>query len=303
MKQAIFTILLFSVIGFVSCKKNQVDIDIKQYDEQQIQDYIKTNGLTGMQRDLTGGDTSGIYYKVILPGSGQFEYTDTLSSVYTIKTFDGLYNSLDTTVNHYQGFVGHIQSSGLPLGLQLIVKNVLKKGGSVRILIPSRLAYGIKGSGSGSSSVTNARIAGNQCLDYYIHSIVDQKAYDDKLLADYLAAKSLTGYQKTTSGIYYKVLTAGSGTMPITNDNVVYLYYTGLLLNGTIFDAYNIAGTGTNFDVPNVIPGLQEMLKKFTTGTTVSTFIPSRLAYARSATGAIPANSNIQFDFSIVSAQ
>ena len=303
MKQAIFTILLFSVIGFVSCKKNQVDIDIKQYDEQQIQDYIKANGLTGMQRDLTGGDTSGIYYKIILPGSGQFEYKDTLSSVYTIKTFDGLFNSLDTTVNHYQGFVGHIQSSGMPLGLQLIVKNVLKKGGSMRILIPSRLAYGVKGSGSGSSSVTNARIAGNQCLDYYIHSIADQKAYDDKLLADNLVAKSLTGYQKTTSGIYYKVLTAGTGTTPITENNVVYLLYTGSLLNGTIFDSYTVAGGGTNFDVPNVIPGLQEMLKQFTTGASVSTFIPSRLAYARSANGSIPANSNIQFDFTIVSAQ
>ena len=302
MKKAIFTILLFSVIGFVSCKKTQVDINIKQYDEQQIQEYIKINGLTGMQRDLTGGDTSGIYYKVILPGSGQFEYTDTLTLVYTLKSVDGLYNKQDTIENHYQGFVGQINSRGLPLGLQLIIKNVLKKGGSMRVLIPSRLAFGVKGSGSGSSSTVNARIAGNQCLDYYIHSIADQKAYDDKVLANYLVANNLTGYQMTASGIYYKVLTPGTGTIPITENNTVNINYTGSLLNGFIFDSYNYSdGKGTGFDVPAVISGLQEMLKSHTTGATVSAIIPSRLAYGRAAFGTAPVNSNIRFDFTIIS--
>ena len=304
MKQTIFTLLLLSLIGLMSCRKTQVEKDIKQYDQEQIESYIGANGITGMQRDITGSDTTGIYYKIILPGNGaEYKYTDSISFVYTLRSFDGLYTSLDTTTNHYSGYVGHINISAMPYGLQLMVRNVLKQGGSMRILIPSRLAYGVKGYGSGSNSTVNSKIAGNQCLDYYIHSIVDQKAYDDKLLADNLVAKSLTGYQKTTSGIYYKVLTAGTGTTPITENNVVYLLYTGSLLNGTIFDSYTVAGGGTNFDVPNVIPGLQEMLKQFTTGASVSTFIPSRLAYARSANGSIPANSNIQFDFTIVSAQ
>ena len=172
----------------------------------------------------------------------------------------------------------------------------------MRLLIPSHLAFGTKGFGSGSSSTVNTRIAGNQCLDYYIHSVSDEKAYDDKVLADYLVANSLTGYQKTTSGVYYKVIIPGTGTIPITDNTTVYINYVGYLLNGFLFDSYTLSdGIGTNFDVPAVVPGLQEMLKKFTKGASVSTFIPSRLAYGRAGTGAIPPNSNIRFDFVVVS--
>lgn len=305
MKQAIFTILFFTVLATISCKKTQVDIDIKTYDSNQIQEYITANGLTGFQRDLVGGDTSGIYYKVILSGSGpQFQYTDTVSLVYTIKSFDGLYASADTTVNHFQGFVGHISSGGLPLGLQLMIKNVLKKGGSMRILIPSRLAYGIKGLGAGSSSTANSRIAGNQCLDYYVHSIDNQKVYDNQVITNYLAANNLTGYQKTASGVFYKVLIPGTGTTPVTDNTTVNLNYYGSLLNGVAFDQYSVPnGTGVPFDVPAVIPGLREILKNHTVGASVSTFIPSGLAYGRGPVGQSgPPNSNIKFDFVIISA-
>jgi len=41
------------------------------------------------------------------------------------------------------------------------MRNLLKnKGGKIRLLIPSHLAYGTTGVGSGSSTVTNNRIAG-----------------------------------------------------------------------------------------------------------------------------------------------
>jgi FKBP-type peptidyl-prolyl cis-trans isomerase FkpA len=302
MKQAIFTILFFTVLGTISCKKTQVDIDIKTYDNNQIQEYIKANGLTGFQRDLTGGDTSGIYYKVILPGTGsQFKYTDTVSLVYSLKSFDGLYTSADTTINHYQGFVGHMSPS-LPSGLQLMVKNVLKKGGSMRVLIPSRLAYGVKGLGSGSSSTANSRINGNQCLDYYVHSIDNQKAYDNQVIINYLAAKGFTGYQKTASGVYYKVLIPSTGTTPITDNTTIYINYAGSLLNGSIFDQYTLQNsTGASFEVPDVIAGLREILKNYSIGASVSTFIPSGLAYGRSSIGTSgPANSIIRFDFVII---
>lgn len=288
----------------MSCRKSQVDINIKQYDQQQIDSYIQSNGITGMQRDLSGGDTTGIYYKIILPGNGiAYDYTDSISFVYTLKSFDGLYSSLDTTVNHYSGYVGHINSSLLPYGLQLIVKNVLKKGGSIRILIPSRLAYGVSGYGSGSSSTVNSKIAGNQCLDYYIHSIADQKAYDDDLLVKYLATNNLTGYQKTASGLYYKINTPGTGTTPITDNTTIFINYYGTLLNGSVFDQYTADSTvGVSFEVPALVDGVQEGAKSFCkAGTNISLIMPSRLAYKKIANGGIPANSCIRFDMNIIS--
>ncbi len=305
MKQTIFTLLLLSTIGLVSCRKTDVNVDIKQYDKQQIESYISTNGITGMQRDLSGGDTTGIYYKTILPGNGVgFEYTDSISFVYTIKSFDGLYNSADTILNHYSAYVGQIATTGLPLGLQLMVKNVLKRGGSMRILIPSRLAYGVKGVGSGSSSTINSKIAGNQCLDYYIHAINDQKAYDDALIVKYIANNSLTGYQKAPSGLYYKINKAGTGTTPITDNTTININYVGSLLNGTVFDSYATENnaTGTTFDVPNMIVGVREGAKNYcTTGSNVSFIIPSHLAYGTGSTGKIVPNSCIRFDMVVVS--
>lgn len=305
MKQTIFTFLILSAIGLISCRKTQVDKDIKQYDQEQIEAYISTNGITGMQRDLSGGDTTGIYYKTILPGNGVgYEYTDSISFVYTIKTFDGLYNSGDTIVNHYSMYVGHLTKTGLPSGLQLMVKNVLKRGGSMRILIPSRLAYGVKGAGSGSSSTVNTKIAGNQCLDYYIHAIKDQNAYDDDILVKYIANNNLTGYQKTPSGLYYKINTQGTGTTPITDNTTISINYVGTLLNGTVFDKYVVAdnATGTPFEIPAMILGVQEGAKNYCTkGSNISLLIPSRLAYGKSSTGAIVANSCMRFDMVVVS--
>lgn len=305
MKQTIFTLLLLSTIGLISCRKTEVEKDIKQYDQEQIENYISANAITGMQRDLSGGDTTGIYYKIILPGNGVgFNYTDSISFVYTMKTFDGLYNALDTIANHYSMYVGHITKTGLPAGLQLMVKNVLKRGGSMRILIPSRLAYGVKGAGSGSSSTANSKIAGNQCLDYYIHAIEDQKAYDDDLIIKYIAANNLTGYQKAPSGLYYKINKPGTGTTPITDNTTININYVGSLLNGTVFDKYATENnaTGISFDIPDMILGVQEGAKNYcTTGANVSLIMPSRLAYGKNVTGKIVANSCIRFDMVVVS--
>jgi len=306
MKQSIFTILLFTVIGFISCRKDKVEPTIKEYDQTQIQSYITANGLTGMKRDTVGGDTSGIYYQIILPGTTKgYQYTDSITFVYTIRSFDGLYTALDTTINHYSSFAGHIANANLPSGLQLVIHNVLKRGGSMRVLIPSRLAYGVTGYGSGSSTVSNNKIAGNQCVDYYIHAINNQDAYDDLVLTNYFKANNITGYTKTASGLYYKILTPGTGTIPITDNTTATISYTARLLNGTVVDQFNTStGTGTPFEVPSLVPGVREGMKGYaTTGSVVSLFMPSKLAYGNSANGAgtIPSASCFQFDFTIIS--
>lgn len=306
MKQAIFTLLLFSVIGLLSCRKSTLQPAIAQVDQQQIQSYINLFGITGMKRDTTGGDTSGIYYQTILPGIAgtSYKYSDSLAFVFTLRSFDGNYTSVDTTINHYENVAGHITATALPYGLQLAVHDVLKRGGSMRVLIPSRLAYGITGYGTGSSQNVNSRIAGNQCLDYYIHAIVNQAAYDDQVIVNYMAANGLSGYKRTPSGLWYQINTPGTGTVPITNNTTISATYTAYQLNGTIFSNYNTAdGSGTSLDIPDLIPGIQEGLKNYaTTGTYISLFIPSTLAYGKAGiSGTLPANSIVHYEMRIVS--
>jgi FKBP-type peptidyl-prolyl cis-trans isomerase len=308
MRQAIFTFLLLSVISLFSCRKDSIQLNIQQYDQQQIQNYIAANGLTGMIQDTTGHDSTGMYYKILSPGTGTaVDYPDKIYFVFTLRSFDGKYTSVDTIANHYYNFVGHISSGGLPLGLQIAVHNILKyPGASMRLLIPSHLAYGKNGYGSGSSTVANNKIAGNQCLDYYVHSIYvpNVGAYDDQVIKNYMSANSLTGFTKTASGLYYKVLTPGTNTSdPITDNTTITANYTGQLLNGTIFDSfYNgtnyLVSPISNFATPGNIEGLENYA---TTGTKISLIMPSTLAYADSPPSTIPPYSCLRFTWIISS--
>lgn len=305
MKKIIFSVLTLVVVALVSCRKGDVDPDIKQYDEEQIQNFIKTNGITGMQRD-----TSGVYYKILKEGTGDaLQYADSINLVFTLHTFDGRYASVDTFANHYGGFLGHIQKSGYPLALQTSIYNLVKKhGGRIRMLIPSHLGYGASGVGQGSSTTNNTRIYGNQCLEYYVNVMNrlpgdNQNTYDDLVIKNYLTANALTGFQKTPSGIYYQITRQGVGTTPVTDNSTVYCTYTFKLLNGYIFNEYNTAGAGAPLEVPELVPGLREAFKSLATiGTKLTIVLPSSLAYGRTAlsTNNVPANSCVRFDVQVL---
>ncbi len=314
MKQTIFTFLLFAALGLASCRKDKTQLSIKQYDQQQIENYIAANHISGMIRDTSGGDTTGMYYKIIMPGSGTaLGYADEIKIVNTVRSFDGNYTSADTILNHFYNYMGHIYSSGLPNGLQSIVHNVLKyPGASMRVLIPSHLAYGINGKGSGSSQVANNRIAGNQCLDYYVHLIgnlpTDQATYDDQVIKNYMNANGLSGYSTDTvkgyvGKYYYKVLTQPTGTVgEITDNSTATATYTTQLFNKTLIDSlYN----GTNYatlTVSSLVPGVSRaLINHAATGTKISLLIPSNMAYGLTAETGIPYYSCLRFTFAIIS--
>jgi FKBP-type peptidyl-prolyl cis-trans isomerase FkpA len=265
-----------------------------------------------MQQDTVGGDTSGIYYKIIQHGTGTpLTYSDNVSFVFTLKSFDGKYSSTDTIVNQYLGYIGHITTGGLPYGLELAIINDLKySGGSMRVLIPSYLAYGVNGYGSGSINVAGSHIAGNQCLDYYVHVInkqpdtVAQAKYDDLVINNYLVANNLTGYTND-GGTYYKITTQGSGTDPITENTTAEVEYNERLLNGTVLGGINpTADPGvdsTSFEIPALIPGVTRMLEKHAVkGTVISMIIPSGQAYGLLSPTGTPPNACLRYEFTII---
>lgn len=299
MKLTLFTFLIFSAIAFVSCNKHQNEPDIKQYDQDQIQSYIAANSLSGMHKDTTSGDTTGIWYKLIEPGSGQaIDYPDQISYVYTARTFDGKFILSDTVINHYDGLLGHVTPNGLMLGIHNLLKY---KGGKMRVLIPSHLAYGPNGAGSGSITTSN-RIAGNQCIDYTVYLISDQVKYDELVIKNYMAANGLTGFSKTADGLYYKVTKAGNADSVINNNSTVTFNYTGKLMDNVVFDDHS-ATTATFSDLAGggLIPGFSEGLKLVRGGGAITLLIPSRLAYGTAgSTGTIPFDACLRFDINNV---
>ena len=298
MKLKFFTLLLLSAICFVSCRKYDSLPDIKQYDQQQIESYIAANGLTDMVRDTAGGDTTGTYYKILSPGTGtQIDYSSSVSYVYTIRTFDGKYSVNDTVLNHSYGVLGHV----VPNGLMLAIRNDLKRlGGKMRVLVPSHLAYGKNGAGSGSITLTNGRIGGNQCLDITVHLIANQGDYDQLVIKNYMAANNLTGYTMTADSLWYKITTSGTGTY-INDNSSITMNYNLYLMNNTNPDNNFYAST-TTFLVSDLrtqtVPGYAEGLRLLgNAGGKISIIVPSALAYGTSgSSGTIPANACLRWD-------
>jgi FKBP-type peptidyl-prolyl cis-trans isomerase len=322
MKQILFTLLFFCVAGLYSCRKSNVDVDIKTFDQQQITNYISSNGLTGFSRDLSGGDTTGIYYKILTPGTGKtINYPDLVSFVFTVQSFDGQFVAVDSVINHIYNYVGHVQSNNLPNGFELALINIIKtKGTRARVLVPSHLAYGVSGFGTGSSQSGN-RVAGNQCLDYYVNLINNdnytdpktklvvngQDVYDDQSIVNYITANNLTGFTKTASGLWYKVTQSAVGSLPSAT-SLVTIQYTSTLFDGlTTSEQYNtVDGSGIAVDLANdTRKGLVEGLKLVPPGTKLTLLIPSRLAFGYSSysDSTIPILSCLKYDINVISVQ
>ncbi len=321
MRNSIYLLFLLFTAGLISCKKNKNQQNIIQYDDSQIRAYISSKGYSNMKRDTVGGDTSGIYYEILSQGTGApVDYSSILSYVYTVQSVDGSYALTDTIANHSYYTLGDIA----PAGLQLALANLVSRMGTrLRVIIPSRLAYGT----AGGVALANKRVNGNQSLDYYINVVnnlsqlngvtysntVDN--YDDISIQKYMAAKGIAGgFTKITSGtyagMYYKIRTAGTGPVNINSSSIVTFDYRAQLLNGlvaipsTYNEATGITATSDTYYLSNSsghLTGIEQalMLGK-SAGAQLTVILPSRLAYGLpTVTGTIPAQSCIFFDITI----
>lgn len=124
----------------------------------------------------------------------------------------------------------------------------------------------------------------------------EQAVTDDATIQAYLAAHTDIHALKDTSGVYYQVLTAGTGSFPKVSATVT-VNYTGSLLSGTQFDK------ATNFTsvLGNLISGWQIGLPHVAAGGRILLIIPSRYGYGNVGVGSIPANSVLLFTIDLLS--
>lgn len=116
-------------------------------------------------------------------------------------------------------------------------------------------------------------------------------------LADYAKQR---GIVIRPSGLMYKIVHNGFGKRPAPTD-IVTVYYTGALINGTVFDGTE-EGLPAQFKTSALIPGWTEALEMMREGDVWHIVIPPNLAYgARGAgNGAIPPNQALVFDVTLV---
>jgi len=109
------------------------------------------------------------------------------------------------------------------------------------------------------------------------------------------------GVKALDNGLYYKVLTKGSGKKPAADDTVV-VNYRGTLVDGTEFDSSYKRGQPATFAVNAVIQGWQEILPMMPMGSKWQVVIPSELAYGPqgSGGGVIGPNATLVFDIELL---
>ena len=270
---------LFLVTILAGCEKEYESIE--EVDQRRIQDYI-----TAQKLNLTKDD-SGIYYQVLSPGTGETpKNSDKVFFGYTAKSVDGKEYFTSDSYSFGSGFLGYVRPEGWRLALYKI-----NKGGKVRVVLPSTLGFGRNGSGN---------IEGNEVLDSELElfDVETQAEMDDIVINRFLAANSLTGFNKLPKGVYYKIITPGTGIEEIELTSTITMAYTGRLLKGTIFDSATTAKPYTS-KLENLIEGWKEAVPLITKGGKIRVLIPSALAYGAQGSSNIPANSVLDFDIEI----
>lgn len=132
-----------------SCKDKTV-----QSEQAAMSAFATTNGIT------TTAHSSGLLYQIINQGNGQpLTVNSQVSVKYTGKLANGTIFEQVTTATNFFSLTGVI--AGWQIGLPLI-----QKGGTIRLIIPSSMAWGCKGSG--------AKIPANSIV-YFEIELVDVK--------------------------------------------------------------------------------------------------------------------------------
>jgi FKBP-type peptidyl-prolyl cis-trans isomerase len=122
-----------------------------------------------------------------------------------------------------------------------------------------------------------------------------QAETDHQLILNYVTSHNLKG-QFTSSGLYYVILKSGNDKHP-TLSSKLNTDYKGYFLDGKVFDE----GTDITFTLSRVIKGWQEGLQLIGEGGKIKLLIPSALGYGSTQSGAIPPNSVLGFDVTLIS--
>ena len=129
----------------------------------------------------------------------------------------------------------------------------------------------------------------------------EREALALKKQEDTLKAAS-AGFEKTASGLRYKIIQEGKGKKA-TKGDMVSVHYKGQLLDGTVFDSSYKRKEPIDFTigVGQVISGWDEGIQLLKVGDKARLVIPSNLAYgSQGAGGVIPPDAPLLFDVELV---
>ncbi|MEG9329218.1 peptidylprolyl isomerase [Salinimicrobium catena] len=123
-----------------------------------------------------------------------------------------------------------------------------------------------------------------------------------KRLQEELMGELAQGFEKTSSGLRYKMVSEGNGKKA-EKGKTVSVHYKGMLADGTVFDSSYKRKQPIEFPLGkgHVIEGWDEGIQLLKEGDKARFVIPSHLGYgARGAGGVIPPNATLVFDVELM---
>ena len=111
--------------------------------------------------------------------------------------------------------------------------------------------------------------------------------------------KKRPGIISLPSGLCYEIVSPGTGPN-VTTDDTVTINYTGMLLNGQVFDSSEQHGEPLVIAVDEAIPGWAEGMQKINKGGKIKLYIPPQLAYGDEGSGGIPPASSLIFEIEVM---
>ena len=103
----------------------------------------------------------------------------------------------------------------------------------------------------------------------------------------------------TETGLQYKIIEQGYGKQPNLTDSVV-VHYTGMFLDGRVFDTSIPSQIPGRFTPLELIPGWQEALLMMKEGGQWRIFVPYQLAYGPDGSGPVEPYSVLIFDIELL---
>jgi FKBP-type peptidyl-prolyl cis-trans isomerase FkpA len=118
-----------------------------------------------------------------------------------------------------------------------------------------------------------------------------------------LSYASANGINATSdaSGLYYEIISPGSGTTPTLNSKI-FVTYTGKLLDGTVIDHQDVPNT-TGYSLSGFIEGWRIGIPLIQKGGHIKLIVPSALAYGCAPYRGLPADAILYFDITLTDVQ
>jgi len=203
---------------------------------------------------------SGLAYRVLQPGKGEQHPgpTDVVTVHYSGWTTDGKLFDSSVKRGAPASFPLDRVIPGWTEGVQLMVV-----GEKTRFWIPAKMAY--EGNPRGPQ--------GMLVFDVELLGIAESPKAPPDVAAPPKDAK------RTFSGLAYKVLKEGTGTVHPKPTDRVTVHYSGWTTDGELFDSSVQRGEPASFPLNQVIAGWTEGLQLMVEGEKTRLWIPEKLAY------------------------